>query len=241
MRPWWLTYTTSNYIATSRAPFNPMEYVFRTVGLSRGAHPYGFVIDDLRKDGADHLYEWCGMLSGGVCQANVADAPKGSLVLGYDRSKDSVKNGITTIARQEAQPGQVSNTPANTPLMTPSKGDPLLLVLPISPEDRVDSSPPPIRVETAQGPLDKNGIPQPYDRLVISKRAKEGHFKVLLIPYRMGEPMPSVSFDGKSVTTALTWDDQKDLITFDQGTDGKTSIAVTREGKPVVASAPTNR
>ena len=81
MRPWWLTYNTSNYIATARAPFNPMQFVYRTTGLVRGNHPYGFVIDDLRKDDASHLYQWTGMLSGGVWQASIPNLPKVSLVL----------------------------------------------------------------------------------------------------------------------------------------------------------------
>ena len=44
LRPWWSNYTYSNYIATSRAPFNPMRHVFRSTALVRGAHPYGIVI-----------------------------------------------------------------------------------------------------------------------------------------------------------------------------------------------------
>jgi len=42
MRPWWATYNFSNYIATSRAPFNPMQYVYRSVALIRGTHNYGW-------------------------------------------------------------------------------------------------------------------------------------------------------------------------------------------------------
>ena len=71
MRPWWANYNYSNYIATSRAPFNPMQYVFRTVGLVRGPHPYGVVVDDLKKDDAPHLYQWAAMLNGGVWKAQV--------------------------------------------------------------------------------------------------------------------------------------------------------------------------
>lgn len=228
MRPWWLSYTTSNYIATSRAPFNPMEYVFRTTGLCRGKHPYGFVIDDLRKDGSDHLYQWCGMLSGGVWQARLPDTPKGSLVLGYDPGKDASNIGMTSMAPYE--------TASQKADLSPSKGDPLLLVLPITPDNSTDASQPLIKVETAQGPLDKKGVPQMYDRLVISTRSKEGHFKVLLIPFRMGEPMPSVSLDAKTSVATVAWGDQKDTLTFDQGSDGKTAVTITRHGKPVVAS-----
>ena len=39
MRPWWTTYNYVNYLPTSRAPFNPMQYVRRNVELVRGPHP----------------------------------------------------------------------------------------------------------------------------------------------------------------------------------------------------------
>jgi hypothetical protein len=227
MRPWWLTYNTSNYIATSRAPFNPMEYVFRTTGLSRGNHPYGFVVDDLRKDGSEHLYQWCGMLSAGVWEANVPDVPKGSLVLGYDRSRDVSNIGMTAMAPYDVKPHQSS--------LLPSKGDPLLLVVPVTPYTSDVSSLPLIKVETSMGPLDKKGVPQPYDRLVISTRAKEGHFKVLLIPFRMGDPMPSVAFDPKGSAATVTCGDQKDILKFHQVEKGQTGITVTRDGKTVLA------
>jgi len=220
MRPWWLTYTSSNYIATSQAAFNPMNYVFRTTGLSRGKHPYGFVIDDLSKDDAAHLYQWCGMLSGGVWQANVPDSPKGSLVLGYDPSKDVSNVGMTASA-----------PPLHAAPLSPAKGAPLLLVLPITPDASGDPSLPLIKVETPQGPLDKKGVPQPYDRLVINCRSKEGHFKVLLIPFRMGDPMPSVTHDTRHSTATLVWADQKDTLTFDQSGDGKTGVTIIRNGK----------
>ena len=226
MRPWWLSYTSSNYIATSRAPFNPMEYVFRTTGLVRGDHSYGFVVDDLRKDGQPHLYQWCGMLGGGVWQANVSDVPKGSLVLGYDRSRDAANIGMTMMA-----PYEISEH--KTPI-TPSKGDPLLLVLPITPDTSGDSTLPLICVETAKGPLDKKGVPQAYDRLVISTRSKEGHFRVLLIPFRMGDPLPSLAYDSKNSAATVVWSDQKDVLKFHHSQNGQTGVMVTRDGKSVL-------
>ena len=223
MRPWWATYTTSNYIATSRAPFNPMEYVFRTTGLIRGNHGYGFVLDDLHKDAGDHLYEWCGMLSGGVWEADLPDVPKGGLVLGYDHSKDAANVGMNTMAPYEAS-GHRSR-------ILPLKGDPLLLVLPITPETSGDPSLPLIRVETARGPLDRKGVPQPYDRLVICSRANEGHFRILLIPFRMGEELPKITHASGSDEATLEWKGQKDLLKFRAESKSATSLTVTRDGK----------
>ena len=110
-------------------------------------------------------------------------------------------------------------------------------MVPITPESSADSSLPLIKVETAQGPLDKKGVPQSYDRLVISTRGKEGHFKVLLIPFRMGDPIPSVSFDSKTSRATVAWGNHKDAMSFEQATNGKTAVMVERDGKPVVSSS----
>ena len=40
------------------APFNPVRYAYRTVGLVKGAHPYFVLADDLRKDDAVRQYDW---------------------------------------------------------------------------------------------------------------------------------------------------------------------------------------
>lgn len=46
------------WFPTLRAEFNPVSYAFRSVGLIRGNHPYVVVVDDIRKDGRAHRYEW---------------------------------------------------------------------------------------------------------------------------------------------------------------------------------------
>ena len=40
------------------APYNPVKYAYRTCGLVRGKHPYVLVVDDIRKDDAEHEYAW---------------------------------------------------------------------------------------------------------------------------------------------------------------------------------------
>jgi hypothetical protein len=39
-------------------PFNPVEYAYRTVGLIQGDHPYLVLADDMKKDDAEHQYDW---------------------------------------------------------------------------------------------------------------------------------------------------------------------------------------
>ena len=211
MRPWWLTYNASNYIATSRAPFNPMKFVFRTAGLIRGNHPYGFVIDDLLKDEKNHLYQWVGMLSGGVWEASVPGTPQLGITLGYKASEDSV------VPVEHTAP------------LSPAPGDPLLLVLPLSLGT-------PIHVERINGPADKKGIVQPFGRLVINSKGIEGRFKVFLIPFRMGEDLPLVSYYPAESRCTVEWKDQKDTIFFNVNEKGKTGLLVKRDGKPILAT-----
>ena len=206
MRPWWSSYTYCNFLPTSRAPFNPMRYVFRTVGLVRGKHPYGLVVDDLKKDEQPHLYQWTAMLNGGVWQAEVAGLPANQVVLAC-RSPEAKANGPQAA-------------------LAPAKGEPLLLVCALGLTASGDALPL-MQVSSEPGPADRNGKPQSYNRLAISVRAPEIRFRVALIPFRMGEPLPQV--DGAS----MIWDGQKDELAFSVGSDARTRVSVKR-GKEAV-------
>ena len=106
MREWWSSYTYSNYVATSRAPFNPMRYVFRTAGMVRGAHPYGVVVDDLKKDDQPHSYQWAAMLNAGVWRAKVDGLPAGQAALAFRDPGDKEDPAGTTTADVEPKPGE---------------------------------------------------------------------------------------------------------------------------------------
>jgi hypothetical protein len=110
MRPWWPSYTYSNAIPTSRAPFNPMQYVYRTGALIRGEHPYAVLLDDLKKDNHPRSYQWTGILGPDVRPAALADLPPGALALVY-------RAGITTI---DATP------------TAPTPAEPMLLIYPLA-------------------------------------------------------------------------------------------------------------
>lgn len=189
LRPWWSSYGWGNYLATSRAPFNPMRYVFRTCALVRGPRPYALVVDDLRKDDEPHRYEWTACLNGGVWQAAVP-CGAGQLVLAwrkYDR--------------------QVVHAP-----LKPEPGEPLLLVTSLG-----GGQP---RVETVPGPVDRQGKPQTYDRLCIPLTAVEARYRVLLTPFKAGEPLPTVT----------------DTLDFVVGADQRTWLTARRGGRTLVSA-----
>ena len=117
----------------------------------------------------------------------------------------------------------------HTAPLSPAPGDPLLLVLPLSLGT-------PIHVERINGPADKKGIVQPFGRLVINSKGIEGRFKVFLIPFRMGEDLPLVSYYPAESRCTVEWKDQKDTIFFNVNEKGKTGLLVKRDGKPILAT-----
>ena len=216
MRPWWSTYNYANYMPTCRAPFNPMQRVFRTVGLVRGKNSYSFVVDDVKKDDAPHLYQWTAMLNGGVWQAEVPGLAGNQVALAY-RAGDPKLNSA------EAKSA-----------ITPQAGEPLLLVCAIGMDESGDAARPLIQVARIEGPKDRNGLTQFYDRLVINHRANEANFRVLLIPFRAGEPLPQILVKGENAT--IVQNEQIDKIRFVSDADRRTQVSVTRDGKEIVFS-----
>jgi hypothetical protein len=219
MRPWWANYNYSNYIPTSRAPFNPMKYVFRSTALVRGTHPYGMVVDDLKKDESPHLYQWAGMLNGGVWQADVPGLPSNTVALAW-RSGD---------------PDPFSS--ATKPLLKPVPGDPMLLVVALGMEGSGEPGLPLQQVETVPGPPDRGGKAQFFDRLMINRRATSVGFKVLLLPVRSGEILPTVKYDAVGGVATVSWADQTDTLHFKTGGDSRTRLHATR-GETVLISLP---
>ena len=216
LRPWCANYTYGNYIPTSRAPFNPMQYVFRSVGLVKGAHPYGFVVDDLKKDDADHLYQWFGMLNGGVWQADVPGLPSNMLAL----------------ASSGVDPKMTEN--ASKPTLAPKPGDPLLLVCALGMDGSGDPQTPLFEVKRIEGPKDRNGKMQYFDRLTINQKAKSVAYRILLLPFKSGEPLPKIVYDAARQRAALQWDGQTDAIQFTADAGNRSLVEIHRGAELLV-------
>jgi hypothetical protein len=219
MRPWWASYTYVNYMATSRAVWNPMQYVYRSAGLVRGKHPLGLVVDDAKKDDRDHLYQWAAMLNGPVWEATIPDVPDGAKVLGLEKGASDQK----AIGTADKKP------------LIPQQGDPMLLVYPVGLEAPAADSPL-MEVGVEPGPPDRKGVVSNYDRLLINHRGHEAHFKVLLIPFHAGEAMPKVSYDRAADKASVDWSDESDQLSFAAGSDGRCKVTVARAGQTIVQS-----
>ena len=220
MREWWPNSNFSNYMATSRAAFNPMQYVYRTVGLVRGTHPYGYVVDDVKKDSNSHLYSWIGMLNGGVWKADVSGLP----------------SNMTALAFQAVDPTGKPDRSTNRPALVPKPGDPVLLVCVLNLTDSSQPSSSISRIETLISPPDKKGATTPYDQLSINTQSTSGDFKVLLLPYHQGEQLPKVAYDVKSQTASIEWPGQKDEFVFTSDDTHRSHVTIRRGGKNLVVS-----
>lgn len=90
-RPWWPTYNFSNWMPVLRAPYNPVQHAFRAAGVVRGSRPYGLVVDDVKKDDTQRLYEWTAMPGPRVTAVKLPDLRSDELV--FVRASD-LENGV---------------------------------------------------------------------------------------------------------------------------------------------------
>lgn len=207
LRIWWATSNQANFIPTLRAPWNPVEYAYRSAGLIKGKNAFGIVTDDVKKDENNHLYQWTAMTGAGVWQADVAGLPQNCIALGHDAN--SVKYPFKEAPR----------------CLKPQKGDAIMLVYALGMEApdyermRKDWK----RVELAtDGPEGAKPSMNNYGRIVIDQVNKKVSYRILLIPYRMGDPLPRVDYaDNKAI---VTQGEQKNTVYFVTGPKGQTVV-----------------
>jgi hypothetical protein len=180
LRPWWPNSNYSNFIATSRAVFNPMQTVRRTVGLVRGDHPFGYVLDRVKKDDQTRHYQWSAMLGGGVRQAVLDGIPANAIVLATGG------NDADILSPKIPEP------------VVPKAGEPLLMVIAVGENRSSDANLPLIEVRRDKGPLDRKGNQEFHTRVAVNRRGPEADFRILLVPLRAGEELPSVTFDARN-------------------------------------------
>ncbi len=215
MRPWWATSNQANFIPTLRAPWNPVEYVFRSTGLVRGRHSYGIIVDDLKKDDKDHLFEWTGCLGRGVWKSSVETGKNNSIILGFDTNFKG--NDLTKPVAEKLE------------LIIPKAGTPLLLVYLANATGNEKMT---VGIQS-DGPL-KNTVPEKYCRLTIANKARLANYKLILIPYMSGDMLPMINENNGLVS--IKWENQEDLVNFMKSADNRTRFTVSRDGQMIVYS-----
>ena len=218
---------------------NEVAHAYRTAIMVRGEHPYVLIVDDVRKDDREHLYEWLLQL-----------AP--DLELLYARHDDIVLKE----AGEATEKGSIRAAP----------GAKRLLVRSLGPWREFPKTQPmaynranfhtDARVESHQyGFHERNDRAQVSarigKRLVVPYRGASGDFVMLLYPYQTTMPngtkeekqawcdepagahMPETSWNADHSELTVRTGDQTDVFTFKQLGSGRRQISMTRDGKKV--------
>jgi hypothetical protein len=74
-------------------------------------------------------------------------------------------------------------------------------------------------------------------RLYVSRRDTALRSRIALIPFKIGQPLPKISWDSARANAALVWPDQKDTLVFSPSApDTRTSVTVRRDGVDILSS-----
>ena len=195
-------------------PWNPMLQDYRTVHLARGANPYVLVLDDANKDNQPHQFDW-----------NISVPEDTELV-------DAV---TPEIVFQSTNPSDIREDDlvlgkAGTPRdpksgkLVPNKGDPLCLIRVLW--RNTDYGFPVPRLEHFQG----------YGHVVIPAHSVSPEFRVLIYPYRMGDPLPKTTWNRDRTELTVQIKDQVDVYHLGQTDGGRTVLSMTRNGQDAVSS-----
>lgn len=202
-----------------RAPWYPVRKAFRTVVMVRGRHPYVLVADDIRKNDAEHLYEW---------RMNMPPDVEAVSIIGPD-----ILLGDGTTHRQPVVLDRAFQGPTG---LSPVKGDRLLLVrtLDIAVPEQPTFQPIPMvaKVEykkTADEHQFTGRSMGMGTQVVVGSRAVEPRFLFLLFPHRSGEELPVTTWNNDRTELTVAFKDQADR--YHVKTDAKGRRIFSRETK----------
>lgn len=196
-----------------RFPYNPVARAFRTMVFERGKNPWVLIADDIQKDNKERLYEW--LMQTGMNTEVVS-------IIGND-----IILCNATVARDESG------------IVKPGKGDRQLLVRILQLNDpllaRDYQGRPSSRLETFERKdtlvPDSAGLSGSRSfgldkRLVIASRSVAPDFKILLYPFRKGDPLPET-----------TWNDERtELVIKTPSGSQRLVVGKSPEGRTLVAS-----
>jgi len=209
-----------------RAPHFPVKKAFRIAGLVRGAHPYAMIVDDIQKDDQERLYEW-------------------RMSMPNDVEAVEIKANEIVLAPISEKRAKLSNPMAayqNVGRPLPAPGTPMLLVHVVNAnQPDIPTFTPNLSLETIE--MIKTDDTHQFTgrdmgmakRLVIPSRSAAPDYKIVLVPFRQGEALPEFAWDKEKGVLAIKWKDQADECRFTPAANGRTLLAISRDGNEIVA------
>lgn len=194
--------------------WNPMEKLYRTVHLAKGSNPYLLVIDDAKKDNQKHLFDW-----------NISVPLDVELVealtpeIQFQNTNPSANRINALILGKTGMPRDPI-----TGKIKPQKGDPLCLILVLW--RNTDYGFPVPRFEKYEG----------YNQVVVPAQTVEPEFRILIYPYKQGEPLPKTNWNADRTELQVVIDKRTDVYHFGKTDGGRTVLEMNRDGKQVLTS-----
>lgn len=228
MRIWGDHHFKQNWGPTMRVESaNPVQFAYRSAALVRGPHPCVLIIDDISKgDGRTHDYDWVMQVPNSVCLADI-----------------QVPTGNPASAVLVKSPGgdawRLTN-PQPNPVGTPALLVALLDVPVVSAPQLWNFSralEQPIRLDVRTYTADKPNQILTRTRLYVNRRETTLRSRIALIPFKIGDPIPRISWDASTSTARLEWPHQKDSITFSTASPSdRTRVSISRDGTKILST-----
>ncbi len=194
-----------------RGLWNPVQKAFRTAALVRGNHPYVLMVDDIRKDDSSHLYEWAMHLP-----------PDLEIIR-------SGGNWVDLGAREIPADPKIKGD-------KPKQDKRRLLVQVLNADHDSPADGMAIRIDQSSignGAFDQGAL---HKRLLIPARTKEPRFKILLYPHMEGEAIPDILWNQEHDAVSIKTPDQTDVWSFAPAAEGRTAVALSREGRTIAVA-----
>ena len=88
--------------------------------------------------------------------------------------------------------------------------------------------------------VDLTPVPNPpqkdlqVNKLHIPSRSARPDYRMLLVPHRTGDALPTTTWSADRTTVTIAWADQRDEVTFTPGKDGRSRLRIARDGKDLL-------
>lgn len=191
-------------------PFNEVLKAYRTIQVAKGKYPYLLVVDDVQKDNKPHQYDW--NISVPI-NSTLVEAKTPEIVFqNTDPSNERINDLI--IASRPIKRDSLGKAILQ-------KGEPLCLV-------RV------LWRNTNYG----FGVPslqhfEGYTLINIPANSVSPDFKVLVYPYKYGEPLPTTEWNNERTQLTIAFKEQKDMYQFAEGDGGRTALYMNRSNETI--------
>ncbi len=75
-----------------------------------------------------------------------------------------------------------------------------------------------------------------WQRTIVAAKAVDPRFRIIAIPFRMGEALPVTLVDSETAAIELQWEEQIDRLSFEIGDDQRTRVRIRRDGDEILRS-----